>query len=161
MSPRNGTTMVAIVMIILLMAGTVGMFILMQALSSSHPDPHDVSHEYEFIGTLDGKECSGTGKSTYTQESIYEPIYIVDYTVSSSDDTLTDKFTLIFGKDDKLIPDIFTFIGKDLIGDVEVDVWTYSHDGVNYKYYTGGVCVLYLVEIESSRLYLKGSAIDA
>ena len=161
MSSRDGNLAFAVIMVILLMAGSIGMFVLMQALSSANPDPHEVSHDYSFEGTMGGIACSGTGKSTYYNESPMNPIYVVDYSVSTAEKTITEKFTLLFGEDDRLLPEFYTYIGKQTIGDVETDVWKYSDKGVDYKFYIGGVCVLYLVELKSSELSLIGKIVNA
>jgi len=160
MNSRNGNLMVTVVLVILMMAGVAGMFLVMQALNSANPDPHEESHEYVFEGTIDGIACSGTGKSTYAPESLLEFYYVVDYTVSSVDKTVTNRFMLAFDTDDELVPELYEYVGQQLIGDIETKVWTYSHNGVDYTFYTGGKCVLYLVEIESSELSLVGKIVD-
>ncbi len=155
MSPRNGNVMVAIVLIILMMAGSAGMFILFQTLHNNNPDPHEQSHDYTFEGTIDGIAYTGAGTTNYVQETLAEYDYILKYSIGP----VSDQFFLAFTLDDKMVPKLFKFVGTDTIGDVTVDVWTYDGDGKYYKMYTAGKSILYRIEITSETMSIVGNVI--
>lgn len=159
MYSRNGNTAIAIVFVILLMAGSVGMFFMMQVLANNNPDPHDTVYNYTFEGTIDGENYTGTGIRERFVESSTEYDYTLTYTVSSSAKTITDKCYIFYGKDDKPISDLYTFVRNDKIGEIEVEVWTYDKGGILYTYYTGGQSMLYRVIITSDSMTLTGDII--
>ena len=158
----QGNTAAAVMLVVLLMAASVGMFFMMQVLSSANPDPHEESHDYLFEGTLDGIACNGTGKSTFASEPTRGYDYIVEYTISNDERTFPDgKFYLFFDSDEKLIPKLFKYIGIEVIGDVTTDVYTYedSNKGINYKLYTAGPCILYRVIIDAQDYHIVGNVV--
>ena len=157
----QGNTAAAVMLVVLLMAASVGMFFMMQALSSANPDPHEESHDYSFEGTLDGIACNGTGKSTFAPETMREYDYIVEYTISNGVRSVSDKFYLFFDMEEKLIPKFFEYIGAEIIGDVTADVYTYedSNKGINYKLYTAGPCILYRVIIDAQDYLIVGNVV--
>jgi len=159
MYSRNGNTAIAIVLVILLMAGSVGIFFMMQVLMNNNPDPHDTIYDYKFEGTIDGIEYTGTGVRERFIESSTEYDYTLTYTVSSSTKTITDKCYIFYGSDDKPVPELYTFIRNDKIGDIDVEVWTYENKGILYTYYTGGQSMLYRVIITSDNTTLTGDII--
>jgi len=153
MSPRNGNTMIAIVLVVLMMAASVGMFVMFQALNSAHPDPHEESHDYIFEGTIDGVDYTGTGKTTYAPETLREYDYVMRYTIGP----VSDKFLLAFTLEDKLNPDLYDYVGTGTVSGVNVEVWTYDdNSGRHYTLYTGGECILYRVEITSDSMSIVG-----
>ncbi|MBP5685997.1 MAG: hypothetical protein J6W72_06220 [Candidatus Methanomethylophilaceae archaeon] len=161
MSLRNGNATVAIMLVVLMMAASIGMFFMMQILSTAHPDPHEDSHDYIFEGTLDGVACSGTGTSTYTPETTREYDYLVEYTIHTADRSVSDSFFLFFDSDEKLIPKFFEYVGTETIGDVTTDVYTYedTKKQIDYKLYTSGPCILYRVIIDAADYHVIGNVI--
>ncbi|MBR4202958.1 MAG: hypothetical protein IKQ93_05230 [Candidatus Methanomethylophilaceae archaeon] len=155
MSPRNGNVMVAVVLVILMMAGSVGVFVLFQTIQNMNPDPHEASHDYVFEGTIEGIEYTGTGTTTYTPETLTEYDYVLKYSVGP----VSGNFLLAFTLEDKMSPRLYNYIGTDTIGEVSVDVWTYDNDGKHYKLYTAGKCILYRVEIVSDTMSLVGNVV--
>ena len=161
MYSRNGNTAIAIVLVILLMAGSVGAFFMMQMLMNNNPDPHDTVYNYTFEGTIDGEDYTGTGIRERFVESSTEYDYTLTYTVSSSAKTITDECYIFYGKDDKPVSKVFTYVGTDKIDDIEVEIWTYEkkETGTLYTYYTGGQSMLYRVIITSDNTTLTGDII--
>ena len=157
----QGNTAAAVMLVVLLMAASVGMFFMMQVLSSANPDPHEDSHDYIFEGTLDGNACSGTGRSTYAPETSTEYDYLVKYTISSATDSVSGSFPLFFDANDKLIPRFFKYVGTETIGEVTTDVYTYTDEnkGIDYKFYTAGPCILYRVIIDAADYHVVGNVI--
>ena len=159
MSPRNGNTLIAVVLVVLLMAGSVGMFFMIQVLSSANPDPHEASYDYYFEGTLNGIPCTGTGTSTYTPESPSKGYqYTIEYNLVSEETTTdTMSFFLLFGLDDKLVPEIYGEpIGKEIVGGFETDVYEFSSQDIHYTFYTGGTSILYQVIIDAPDYSVTG-----
>ena len=157
MIARNGNTLIAIVLVLLLIAGSLGMFFMIQILSSANPDPHEQSYDYYYEGTLDGIACTGTGTSTYTPESTKGYQYTIKYTLKSDERTLEAGFPLLFNKDDKLVPDVYGEpIGKEMIGGFETDVYEFTNNGINYTFYTGGTSILYRVIIDAPDYSVTG-----
>ena len=157
MIARNGNTLIAIVLVLLLMAGSVGMFFMIQILSSANPDPHEQSHDYYYEGTLDEIACTGTGTSTYTPESSKGYQYTIKYTLKSDERTFEAGFPLLFDQNDKLIPDIYGEpIGKEMIGGFETDVYEFTNNGIHYRFNTGGTSILYQVIIEAPDYSVTG-----
>ncbi len=156
MSPRNGNVMVAVVLVILMMAGSVGAFVLFQTMQNMNPDPHEASHDYVFEGTIEGIEYTGTGTTTYTPESLTEYDYVLKYSVGP----VSGSFLLAFTLEDKMQPKLYDHVGTGTIGEITVDIWTYDGDDKRYRLYTGGQCILYRVEITSNTMSITGNLVQ-
>lgn len=156
MSPRNGNVMVAVVLVILMMAGSVGVFVLFQTIQNMNPDPHDVSRDYVFEGTVSGVDYTGKGTTTYAHETLNEHDYVLNYSIGP----VSDKFLLAFTLEDKMQPKLYDHVGTGTIGEITVDIWTYDGDDKRYRLYTGGQCILYRVEITSDTMSITGNLVQ-
>ncbi len=139
----NSSQKVAMVILVLvLMAGSVAMFFMMNILHEMNPDPHEESHDYTIGGTLYGEDCTGTGKSTYAPENSNTYVYSVKFSFKSENHSQDIRFALLFDKEEKLNPSLYHHIRDDTIDGKAVSVYEYSNDKVSYTLYIGDTCTM-------------------
>ncbi len=152
--------LVAILFTVLLVFSGVTVYILTQNMIAQNPDPRDLSHDYSFEGTLGTANCTGKGASEYSEGNANMRAYTITLTVSSQNSSRNLSFGILYDKDDRLDPAIYTDAGKQTIGEEEVDVWTYSEAGVDYTLYAGKNCTLKRICMCSSEFDLVGVLCD-
>ena len=145
-----------IVLVVLLMASSIALFFMFQMYSTLNPDYHEHDDDFEFTGTFYGEDCTGDGKSKYTNESAREHVYYLEYSLKYGGKVYSDSTGLIFGEDDQLIPDLFTKVGISTLDDVDVTVYERSENGVDYTYYIAEKCTLLKIVMESSDYSITG-----
>ena len=158
---NSGSKMMAIVLVILLMGGSIALFFMMTVLQEMNPDIHDQSHEYTVIGTLEDEDCTGTGTSKYTPETSTAYVYEVDLTFSSKNHSDSIKFPLIFNLDEKMEPSLFTYINDEVIDGKTVSVYTHSENGTNYRYYIGEHCTMIRVTVVSETYNITANIVES
>ena len=150
---------VMIVLVLFLMLGSVGMFLVFSMMSNLFPDDHKVDREYTFEGMLESHECTGFGMSMYKAESEVEHVYFVEYTLESSYGTFKGDFGVVFDRNDRPI-DIYTFIRDDKIGDVDVQVWKLTDGDFTYFLYIGKVCKIYQMDVLGPNVEAVGTVVE-
>jgi len=160
MSGLYGGKGAAVVLVLLLMAGSVGIFLIGQVLNSVNPDPYNFSEDYTFTGTLDDRICTGTGSTRFCPENDNYHLYQFDITVSSVSRTENMSIALIFDKDDTMVSNIYKHIGKDLVDGVQVDVYDYGNNGIDYRLYVGEKCRLIKIDITAEDRDIVGTIAD-
>jgi len=151
---------VVIILVLFMMLGSVGVFILMQAMSNIFPDDHKVDRNYIFEGTVDGVECTGYGMSVYKAESEVEHVYFISYSLASSSVKYDDSFGIVFDRNDKPVEKICTFIKDDKIGDVDVAVWRMTDHGMTYDLYVGQICKIYRIDVSGRNVTAVGTVVE-
>ena len=158
---NSGSKMMAIVLVILLMGGSIALFFMMTVLQEMNPDIHDQTHEYTVIGILEDEDCTGTGTSKYTPETSTAYVYEVDLTFSSKNYSESIKFPLIFNLDDKMEPSMFNYIGEETIGDKIVSVYTHNENSKHYTYYIGEHCTMMRVTVVSETYNITADIVES
>ena len=130
----------ALLMCVVLIAGSMVMFALYQGMSSMHPDPHEGIQNLTVTGTLMGEECSGECTIEYVPETGMYRLYQGKSTITSVSCSKDIEFGIVFGSDDLPVKSSYKCIGKELIGDIEATVWTHSEDRTDYTFYIGDLC---------------------
>ncbi len=133
----------------LLIIGSVTVFIVNETWRNSNPDTYDVSYDYSFEGTMYGEDCTGEGKTSLVPESGSYHLYEMRGHVHSN--TLTDEIKLgvMFDSDDSPSSDVYTFISQSTAMGETVDIWTYEESGTTYTLYVGDSCRIIQIEIVS------------
>ena len=150
----------AVLLAVLLMAGTIGLFIIMTQLGNLFPDEREQPHDYYFEGTLGEAECIGEGSSKFIPESEIQHVYIFSYDLQSAAGSYNGQFTLIFDENDRPVDSIYRYVGTEEIGGIQMEKWTYDYGGVHYLLYIGKKCLVYQMEITSGNFRATGYLSD-
>lgn len=148
----SSNKLIIVVLAVLLMAGSIGLYMMSLMLSDMNPDVRELPHEYDAVGTLDNTICFGEGSTTFIPESEVQHVYSVKYTVSNSSVSYSDSFTIIFDADNRPVENVYSYIGKDKVFDVDVTVWSYDYKGSHIEFYVGEKCLIYLFDIVSDKV---------
>ena len=111
-------------------------------------DPFNQENLYQITGTVQGKDVTGTGASTYYKEN--DNLRIYDFSVDTEDsDKQSRNFhaTLLCYGDGKPT-DEFRLIDTDAEG---IHTWTYEEDGFVYTYCIGDNCKVHSFTIQSGQ----------
>ena len=108
----NESKWVAAIFVILLMVGSLIMFAINVAIIDNTDNPHRVTHEYTFDGTLYGEPCTGEGTTVYTPEGPYDHLYTLNAGISSSERKESVKIGLLFELDDVPSSFLYEYIGE-------------------------------------------------
>ncbi len=150
------SVVITIVLVVMLIIGSVALFLMLQVFNTLNPDEHELPHDYSFSGTLYGEECTGSGHSEYMDESSNEYDYLVKFSLSSADKSYKSDFMMFFDREDRMLEKYYTYQGKEILDGVETDVWSRDEGGTSYTFYIGLKCKMYKVCIESDILDVIG-----
>ena len=151
-----GTKGAALIFVVLIMAGSLGMFALMQIIEFNNPDPNVHTDKYQFSGSLYGEPCSGMGTSDYKEESSREYVYYLEYTVESASHRENLSTGMIFDLHGDMVSDLYEYKGDDTIDGKAVKVWYQENKGVDYTYYVAEHCTVLKMLIQCSDYNLTG-----
>ena len=157
MNESLGTKGTAILFCMLLLMGSITMFILYEGWMAMNPDPRDESHGYTFNGTLDDEECSGTGRIDYTPEAGKYRLYALNISVHSQTSSKDIRVGLMFDSNNDLDSDIYTLEGTTEKDGVDLKIWSYSEKGIDYRFYVGELCLVHSITLTNDNLELNGS----
>jgi len=157
MNDSLGSKGTAILLCTLILMGSVTMFILYESWTAMNPDPRNESHDYSFSGTLGDEYCSGTGRTDYTPEAGQYRLYTLNISVHSQITSKDIRTGLMFDEDNDLDSDIYTFEGTTAEDGIELKIWSYSENGLDYRFYVGELCVVHLITVQSDDFEIKGS----
>ena len=141
------------------MFGSISLFLIGQLLNEMNPDPYNYSNDYEFTGTLDGVDCTGTGTTTYYRENDNYHLYQLEVKISNSVRSEVKYVPMIFELDDRMI-DLFEYIGKETIEGIETSVYEQYREGIDYTFYIGEMCELIRVDMVSKDLNVIGLIVE-
>ncbi len=152
-----GSKGAALLMCVVLIAGSLVMFALYQGMSISHPDPHQEDQNLSVTGKLLGEECTGECIIEFVPEGGDYRLYQTKFTITSENNSKDIRFGIMFGKDDKPAKSMYEYKGTELIGDVETSVWTHSENGVDYTFYIGDLCRILRFVVENTDYSITGN----
>lgn len=153
-------TVIAIVLVILMIGSTAGAFIIFQTLDSKNSRPYEHSHDYTFEGTMSGESCTGQGHSSYVSESDTDHLYVVNYSLSGTQEIST-RFGMAFDTNDRMVPDsTYKDNGTGIFDSHDVHIWTASLNGKDYTFYVGGHCTLFGVHIVCDEYDITGKIVE-
>ncbi|MBO7351971.1 MAG: hypothetical protein J6U12_03535 [Candidatus Methanomethylophilaceae archaeon] len=135
-----GSKGAALMMCVVLIAGSLVMFALYQGMSSTHPDPHEEVQTLAVTGTMMGEECYGDCTIEYVPETGEYRVYQGKSTITSASCSKDIEFGIVFGSDDLPLKTSYKCIGTERIGDIETTVWTHSENKTDYTFYIGDLC---------------------
>lgn len=139
MSYGNNTG-IAVVLVALLVIGTASVFMISQFWQDAHPDPNTEGHDYIITGTLDGEDCTGTGSSSYKNESLTVYLFQFKFEVSSASGSDKGDFGFICDRDGIPESDLYDYIGEDEISGVPVTVWHQKDKTADITFYLADEC---------------------
>ena len=142
--------------VVLLMIGSVMMFVVGTGLLGNIEDPHKDSHSYSFTGTLDGAACTGDGRTDYTPESTRGYLYTMNLNVRSSEDERSLKIGLLFDSDDQPTSSLYQYIGETEIDGQVVKEWRHVEKEMEYTMYTAECCKVVRILISADGMEVVG-----
>ena len=141
-------------LVLVMLVGSFALFAIYEVVMISNPDPHFHSHEYSISGTFYGEECEGIMTSEYKPESTSEYIYEYKWTARSENHSYDDDFGVFFGRNEMPLESIYDYIGEEAVGDKVLQIWSYSHEGIDYILYVGELCTIEMVGITADYMLL-------
>ena len=147
----------AILMCVVLIAGSLVMFAMYQGMAMSHPDPHEDSQSLTVSGTLMGGECTGDCTIEFVPEGGNYRLYQAKSTITSDSGSKDIRFAIMFEKDDLPVRSMYTKIGTEKIGDVETSIWTHSEKDTDYTFYIGDLCRVLRLVVENDDYAITGN----
>ncbi len=147
----------AILMCVVLIAGSMVMFALYYGMSTTHPDPHEEDQMLSVTGTLHGEECTGDCAIEFVPEGGDYRLYQAKTTLISAGGSKDIRFGIMFGKDDRPASKMYEYKGTEQIGDVLTSVWTHSENDTDYTIYTGDLCRVLRFVAENDEYVITGN----
>ena len=137
----NGSKIAGIALIGLLLISSVCVFMMMEAYRDANPDPYEETRRYTVEGTLDGSDCTGVGRCEFLEEGGGGRVYRItlDFKDSASGHKGGAEVHVIFGSDDRMA-EMFEYEGTATIDGKETSVYTFTYEGVDYKFYVMEKC---------------------
>ena len=151
-----GSRWSAVLMCVVLIAGSLVMFALYQGMSAMHPDPHEEDQMLSVSGTLMGEECTGDCVIEFVPEAGDYRLYYAKATLTSVSESKDIRFGIMFGKDDRPVSNMYGYKGTEQIGDVLTSVWTHSENDTDYTIYIGDLCRVLRFVVENDEYVITG-----
>jgi len=155
-SESTGSKAIVLMFCVLLIMGSVSVFLVFEAMNAKNPDPYMTVREYVFEGEMYGEACTGDGTISNKPENNNYHLYSLDYTLRTSDREETYQFGILFGLDDRPDQSLYEYVGTITIEDKELSVWKGDKSGMVYTMYIGDRCAVEKLLIESDNHYAEG-----
>lgn len=158
---ENGSGKVAmVVLVLIMMVGSIAIYVLYTELNELNPDERKEPHEYSFSGTLGSDPCVGSGRTDFVQESEGNLLFQLSYKVSSATGSSGELYLGIgFDSDGVPLKDLFRYIGTDEMDGITVTIWTQDFKGVHYTIYVGEPFTVRLIEAVTESMAVEGKIV--
>lgn len=155
MRGNNGSAVAIVAIVVVLMVGTLYMYMFSEV--QKEPDPREDSHLYTAEAVIDGVTYTGEGSSVYTPENDSYHTYLFSFEFSSGDDTRTFSFGMVFSSDDRPDPTIYTYVGPGEPD--EMGIWTMTDHGIEYTFHVSENCTVTSLTMSSDGVQMTATMI--
>lgn len=160
MNNLNSNKMVLVVAVIAFMIGSFSLYSMGEMFNNLAEDPYKLPHTYNVAGTLDGVACTGDGKSEYTSESDACRLYSFAFSVEDGmGNRESIKFGIIFDLNDRPFSNLYREDWPVTIDGKSVEVWNYSSDGIDYKFFIAEKCRVVKIDLVAPSFNLTGTIV--
>ena len=156
MDQSLGSKGTAFALCLVMIVGSLMMFMMFEGWNALNPDPRSESHFYQFDGTLYDENCTGTGVIEFVPEGGEYRLYEMNVNIESSDQSKQLQFGILFEKDDLPLRISHEYIGIETIDGVETTAWSYSESGMTYTIYVGEFCEILRIDLYSDNFEFRG-----
>jgi len=151
---------IVIALVMLIVVGSVMMFVVMEAWNTINPNPYEVPRTYTFEGEMNGEPCTGEGVMTFKNESEVWHVYSLDYTLSTATVSEKHHFGVLFNASDIPDPDLYEYLGTKTVEGMELGLWKGEDSGIGYVMYVGDKCSIIQLDIVSEGLNIIGHRVS-